>query len=307
MPTTHHFRPTHYHHTIGSHEPVLTIADGDTVVTTTIDAFGRDEDDAQAAPRGNPMVGPFYVQGAEAGDGLAFHIERITPNRKVGRIFTALAANTVLPEYTGQLPERGEGEFRLDLDEGTATLIHPTTQLGTFSVPIQPMIGCFGVAPVRGQFISTLTSGEFGGNMDYRGFAAGVTVYFPVFMPGALVHLGDVHAWQADGEILGTGIEVSAEVQFSVRVLKSQKIGTVRGENETHIFTAGNARPLDQALQIATTEMDAWLRQAYGLDARSAGLLLGHYVQYEVGNVFDPAYTMICKLPKTALAAFRKV
>jgi hypothetical protein len=38
--TTHHFRPTHYHRALGSHEPVLHIADGDTVVTTTIDAVG---------------------------------------------------------------------------------------------------------------------------------------------------------------------------------------------------------------------------------------------------------------------------
>ncbi len=42
--------------------------------------------------------------------------------------------------------------------------------------------------------------------MDYKGFAPGVTAYLPVFVEGALFHLGDGHAWQADGEILGTGI-----------------------------------------------------------------------------------------------------
>jgi hypothetical protein len=42
------------------------------------------------------------------------------------------------------------------------------------------MLGCFDVAPPRGQSISTATSGEYGGNMDYyRGFREGVTVYFP--------------------------------------------------------------------------------------------------------------------------------
>ena len=44
------------------------------------------------------------------------------------------------------------------------------------------MIGCFGVAPDRGQAISTATSGPHGGNMDYRGFESGVTAYFPVFV-----------------------------------------------------------------------------------------------------------------------------
>ena len=33
--TTHHFRPSHYYTAIGAHEPVLRIADGDTVITTT--------------------------------------------------------------------------------------------------------------------------------------------------------------------------------------------------------------------------------------------------------------------------------
>ena len=59
------------------------------------------------------------------------------------------------------------------------------------------------------------------------------------------------------------------------------------------IFTVGNARPLDQALQHATTEMVAWLTSDYGLSPGGAAHLLGQVVGYEVGNVFHPAYTMI--------------
>ena len=73
------------------------------------------------------------------------------------------------------------------------------------------------------------------------------------------------------------------------------------GEDETFIFTVGNARPLDQALQHATTEMLRWLQADYGLDAYAAHILLGQTVRYDVGNCIDPAYTMICKVPKSAL------
>src|SRR3712207_7192560 len=45
---------------------------------------------------------------------------------------------------------------------------------------------CFGVAPALGQAFSTATSAEHGGNMDYRGFGPGATVWFPVAVPGAL-------------------------------------------------------------------------------------------------------------------------
>jgi acetamidase/formamidase len=148
-----------------------------------------------------------------------------------------------------------------------------------------------------------MTSAEHGGNMDYRGFREGVTVYLPVFEPGALFFLGDGHALQGDGEIVGTGIEISLDVQLTVRVLKGKRIAWPRGENATHIFTAGNARPLDQALQHATTEMVRWLQEDDGLDPLGAHTLLGQCVEYEVGNVFDPAYTMICKIAKNLLAA----
>ena len=100
--------------------------------------------------------------------------------------------------------------------------------------------------------------------MDYRGFSAGVEVMFPVSVPGALFFLGDVHAQQGDGEIVGTGIETAAEVTFTVRVLKGKQIGWPRGINADEIFTIGNARPLDQALQHATTEMLDWLMADYG-------------------------------------------
>ena len=75
-------------------------------------------------------------------------------------------------------------------------------------------------------------------------------------------------------------------------------IGPTRGETATDIFTVGNARPLDQALQHATTEMLAWLTSDYGLSVLSASHLLGQVVRYDVGNVFDPAYTMVCRVAK---------
>src|SRR4029079_14721629 len=140
-------------------------------------------------------------------------------------------------------------------ERGTATLVSPATRLGELTLPLAPMLGCFGVAPPRGQAISTATSAEHGGNMDYRGFCAGVTVYFPVFVPGALLHVGDGHAVQGDGEVCGTRIEISFDVRFTVRVLKNRPAAWPRGENEEFLFTIGNARPLDQAVQHATTEL----------------------------------------------------
>lgn len=143
--------------------------------------------------------------------------------------------------------------------------------------------------------------------MDYRGFRSGVTVYFPVFVPGALLHAGDGHAVQGDGEIVGTGIETSFDVRFTVRVLKGKLIRWPRGENADYLFTIGNARPLDQCVQHATTEMLRWLADEYGLDGIAASILLGQCVEYDMGNVFDPAYTMVCKIRKSLLRSLNSV
>lgn len=308
MPTTHSFEPTTYHLTLGQHEPVLTIQPGDSVETSTVCAGGRDRSGKVVSAGGNPQTGPFAIEGAEPGDVLAVRFDRIRPNRRAGWSSSMLAANVVEPQMVRTLPgEWVRADWDVDLDAWTATLIQPETALGKFSVALDPMLGCFGVAPPGGQALTTGTSFVNGGNMDYRGFREGVTVYFPVFAPGALFHLGDGHAIQGDGEIVGTGIEISMDVTFTAWIhRKQQPITWPRAEDETFIMAIGNARPLDQALQHATTELLQWLTGEYGLDMRGASLLMGQCIRYEIGNVFDPAYTVVAKIEKRLLAPYAK-
>ena len=137
--------------------------------------------------------------------------------------------------------------------------------------------------------------------MDFNGFVKGTTVYLPVAVEGALFHVGDGHALQGDGEIIGTGIEISFDVTFTVRLMKGKHICWPRAEDETHIMAVGNARPLDQCVEHASTEMIRFLEEDYGLTTREAHVLMGEAVEYAMGNMFDPAYTMVCKMSKQVL------
>ena len=303
--TTHRFTPATLPNSIGSHAPVLTIASGDTVLAATADAHGFDHRGIKIGERPNPMTGPFFIEGAEPGDALLVTINDIRMTRPDGWTFDVLSPNVVDPNAVQHFPERRITRWVIDAEKGRARLADPPASLSNWSVAVEPMIGCFGVAPDLGQAISTATSGRYGGNMDYRGFCKGVEVMFPVSVPGALFFLGDVHAQQCDGEIVGTGIETAAEVSFTVRVVKNKKIGWPRGMNADEIFTIGNARPLDQALQHATTEMHAWLMEDYGLDAVGASHLMGQCVRYDVANVFNPAYSVACRVAKRELAGLR--
>ena len=172
----HQFVPKVYHRTLGPHDPVLRVKSGDTISTTTVDAAGGDQSGESVTPRGNPQTGPFFVEGAEPGDTLMVQLVEIRPNRPKGWARSVIAPNVVDPTFVKQLPEGPIVEWAIDLEKRTATLEAATRQLGSLQVPLEPMLGCFGVCPFRQQAISTATSGEYGGNMDYRGFVAGTTV-----------------------------------------------------------------------------------------------------------------------------------
>jgi len=296
--TTHRFVATAWHNVLGTLPPALTVASGDTVLTETLDAGGFDKDGVQRKSGPNPMNGPIFVEGAEPGDALKVEILAMTPIRATGWTDASLAANVVDPEVVRHLPPRDEVNWRIDRQALTATLDPAVPGLEDFVLPLEPMIGCFGVAPTLGQAFSTATSAENGGNMDYRGFAPGTTVWFPVAVPGALFFLGDCHATQGDGEIVGTGIETCFDVELRLTVEKGRKLVWPRGETASDIFSVGNARPLDQALQHATTDMFHWLTSDYGLSRAAASHLMGQVVRYDVGNVYDPAYTMVCRIEK---------
>ena len=87
--------------------------------------------------------------------------------------------------------------------------------------------------------------------MDYRGFGSSATVWFPVEVPGALFYLGDCHAIQGDGEIVGTGIETTFKVKLRLSVTKGRKLAWPRGETKTHLFgwqcaPAGSGAPMQR-------------------------------------------------------------
>ena len=92
---------------------------------------GKDASDSKATSGGNPQTGPFYVDGAEPGDTLVLHLDRITPSRAIGYTSTVVAENVVDPWFVGELPKGGPmAEWQMDVERGTATLISPATKLG---------------------------------------------------------------------------------------------------------------------------------------------------------------------------------
>ena len=216
---------------------------------------------------------------------------------------TGFAALTMTPQ-TAMLHEPVPArrfEWVLDLEANTGTLELPASGKDPVTVELEPMIGRMAVAPDRGEVIWNAAPGNFGGNMDTPEIREGVTVYLPVFEPGAYFYFGDVHGLQGEGEITGTGLETTAEVTFEFDLIKGKSIAWPRIENDEYLMVAGSVRPLMDAFRIAHTEIIFWLEDDYGLDRWEALQLLSQVGKARIGNVVDPHYTVVAMYPKKYL------
>ncbi len=317
--TIHRLETKIFHTTFGRNGPALRAHSGDTLVAETRDARGRDQrgeplpDSNKPSADGfeylpsNPLVGPVYVEGAEPGDVLAVRIEKIELNR-------ATAWSSHSPNFgslTGEqrarrlllndpLPEK-LFDWTLDLKRRVGILNLVGSRAKRVELPLHPFIGSIGVAPRYGRVETALTPGEYGGNMDCIETREGTTIYFPVWVRGAYLAFGDIHAAQGDGEVCGSALETTAQVTLHVEVLKDWKIEWPRLEDADHLMTTGSLHSLIDAVRVAQVEMLDWLVRGYGFDKWEGWQVLSQAGTMRVGNIVDPNFTVVVKFPKALL------
>jgi acetamidase/formamidase len=258
--------------------PALTIAPGETVAVETEDAFSGqvrkegDRRDTKKLPYGNPQSGPIFVQGAEKGDTLAIRIDRIEP--RIGLSVTRTGGPSGLGEYLG-----------LDIPHGTRICpirdgkVWWSDKLG---VPYAPMVGTIGTAPEMG-VPTTGPAGAYGGNMDIKEVTDGNILYLPVYVPGALLHLGDAHAAQGDGELCTTAFEMPAVVTITVDLIKGKSIPRPRIRSEQEIMTVATGTPMERSVARAYADLILWMEEEYGVPRWDAFNLLTQVGTLSVG------------------------
>jgi amidase len=314
---THTFYPDQHSRVFSAQkQPVLKIRSGDTVITRTWDSGGQDHLGVRHIKHpyvypesGNPLTGPFYVEGAEYGDALEIRLDKVRLNRNWGYtsyrlspdILTASAAEQQYKNFYKMdvlRPQRADLiPWDIDLDKKTVRPRLLESSGFRFDIPARPMLGCIGVATAGEEVMSSGPAGTHGGNMDFNETVEGVTLFFPVFHKGALVYLGDGHAVQGDGEGLGTGIETSLDVQFTVKLHKGKQLSMPRLINDKYIMSIGSQpefrSSMDFALRSANSDMLRWLTGEYRLSAPEANLLMGTVVEHRIVTYFGTVATLI--------------
>lgn len=298
------FTPTVFYRQFSAlNKPVLTIAPGDTIHTTTVDAGGNDENNIRRSAGGNPETGPFYIEGAMPGDMLAVHINKLHLNRDWASSDDSLVDRSLTRDLAVKTKDLGnEVRWHLNPVDGTASPEKPGEHLSHFSIPLKPMLGCIAAAPgISGAAPGTGDSGFYGGNMDFNEVGEGATVYLRVSNPGALLYLGDAHAAQGDGEINGNALETSMDVDLTVDVIPNKHIGDPRVETADAIISMGLDGSLDDAFKEATGDMAAWLAEDYKLTPSEIAQVMGAAAEYRVSEAADRNAGVVLKLKKKYL------
>lgn len=292
----HTLHAQHHHYTWDkSHPPVLTVAPGDTVVFDCQDASSGQITASSTVKalesfdpsRVNPVTGPVFIDGAAPGDALKVTIEEFAPS---GWGWTA-----ILPGF-GLLAEDFT-DPRLHIwtyDKGAKT---PALFNTHARVPLKPFAGTLGIAPAEAGAHSVIPPRRVGGNIDTRDLAAGVELFLPIEVAGALFSVGDTHAAQGDGEVCGTAIESPMSVTLTFDLVKGAAPPAPRfvtpGPVTSHLDGAGYlvatgvGPDLMQASRDAARSMIDMLVTEHGLGAADAYMLMSVCGDLRITEIVD--------------------
>jgi len=289
-------------------EPALIVENGTKIQFETMDALagqiGSNADGFEGLDwsRINPATGPVYIKEANPGDILAVHIHKID---------IAKTGVVICGKGMGVMGDMLTASHSRILPINHALLASETvTYSENITLPANKMIGVIGVAPAEGK-IACGVPDFHGGNMDCKKIREGATLYLPVFVPGALLALGDLHAVMADGEIGVSGVEVSGTVTVSVEVIKNKPMPTPMLMDEHFIMTIASDEDLDVAVNMAVSNMITYLTTTEAMPAEDAIMLSSLTANVRICQVVDPKKTVRVEFPKkylpSVLAAPKKL
>ncbi|MGL4911733.1 MAG: acetamidase/formamidase family protein [Romboutsia sp.] len=275
-----------------TNKPVITVKSGDSIIFETYDCNSNqitsDTDDLETLDfnKVNPATGPIYIENAKPNQVLKVNIESIE-----------LQGNAVAmagPNF---------GVLGHKLDKMTSTIIKIDNNKAIFKnieLTLNKMIGVIGVAP-NGDPIKCGTPDSHGGNMDCKIIAEGSSLYLPIFVEGALLSIGDIHAVMGDGEIGISGAEIGALVKVSVEVIEDLTIKNPIIETDNAYYTVASAKTLDDAYEIAVENMFDILHPKCDLSKNELVMLMSLTCDIEVCQVVDPLKTIRFKVKKDIL------
>ncbi|UCH98598.1 MAG: acetamidase/formamidase family protein [Candidatus Aminicenantes bacterium] len=231
----------------------------------------------------HPLTGPVYVEGAQPGDVLAVTLHKIEIG-DWGWVGVFPGFGLLADEFK----EPYLRTFKLGKDTKTIRFSDKIT------IPLKPFPGVMGVAPDTDEMLSTIPPRANGGNMDDPHLTEGTTVYFPVFVEGALFSIGDCHSVQGAGEVCGTAVESPMRIIYEVNVIKGKPyLREPQYETDTYYAVTAFATTLDEAAKKALHYMVDYLEAEHGLDRTEAYVLCSLAGDLKIAEVVDAPHMLV--------------
>ena len=104
----------------------------------------------------------------------------------------------------------------------------------------------------------------------------------------------------------GSALETSADVEFTVDVIKGESYPQVRAETRDYLISFGVSGSVAESIQASTTQLADWLKRDYGLTDNEVAIFLGAVLKYDIAELVDPHINVVAKVPKSAVAMLRK-
>ncbi len=122
---------------------------------------------------------------------------------------------------------------------------------------------------VAAEAARTVPPREHGGNCDIKNLSKGTRIYFPVYVEGAKLSMGDIHFSQGDGEISFCGaIEMSGYIDLHVDIIKG---GVEKYNLVNPIFKPGPVEPhYSEYLVFEGISVDEYTGKQYYMDVHIA-------------------------------------
>lgn len=256
--------------------PVGSVSPGEVFEIETHDRFqqgeGLEKMLGEETDHINAVTGPVEIMGAIPGQVLRVQIKGITPTSE-GYLLSVPGK--------GVFSHQEKRKKRVPLQGGYA---HFNERI---KIPLHPHVGRIATSPAKGDY-PTGIPGPFGGNMDISQLGCGSAIYLPVFVPGALLSLGDVHGAMGDGESNLSGVEIAALVRLECQLRDDLEITHPLLETEEEVMTIADGRNLDEAARTALLAMlDLLIKRAH-LPYEEATMLISAAAHVRVCQLVNP-------------------
>ena len=258
-----------------------------------INAFGdninnkKDFDILLSKKIGHPVCAPIYIENIKKNDSIEIYIKDISINH----VMQSISKSTGFLDSSNM-----DRNFKLISNK------NDLLQFNNISLLAKPTVGFLSVIPDKK--FSCGRASKYGGNLDINFLRKASKIRLPIFVDGAGLMVGDLHALQGNGEGCGIAMEASGKIELEIR--KSKKTSFPIIETDDKIVIVGTGDTLEELFKDATRNALKFVTYSFGFSILEDSYMFVSAVgNYGLGNATGNVKTGYISFSKCILLSLK--